>query len=238
MTTGGGEDMSYGEHLSELRHRLLISLAALLVGAALSFWQMDWLLSWLTSSIGKLYIIRPAGFFLAYCKIALWSGMILASPVILFELWAFLLPALSEKAKHWIWICLPLSWLLFLGGMAFSYFLVVPKSLQFLLSLGNTTMEPLISMENYLDFVLMLVLPFGFIFNVPLLMTLLLQAGMVQLRQLQRIRRYVIFISFVLAAIITPTLDVFNQCLVACPLIIAYECSLWIGKLVIARKGG
>lgn len=98
-------------------------------------------------------------------------------------------------------------------------------------------MEPLISMENYLDFVLMLVLPFGFIFNVPLLVTLLLQAGVVQFKQLQRIRRYVIFISFVLAAIITPTPDVFNQCLVACPLIIAYECSLWIGKLVAMRKG-
>ena len=231
MIAPGGRDMSYVEHLCELRHRMVISLVALLVGAALSFWQMDWLLSCLTASIGKLYMIRPGGFFLAYCKIALWSGMILASPVILYELWSFLLPALTEKAKHWLWICLPISWLLFLGGMAFSYFLVVPKSLQFLLSLGNTYMEPLISMENYLDFVLMLVLPFGFIFNVPLILTLLMKAGVVQLRQLKRIRRYVIFISFVLAAIITPTPDIMNQCLVACPFIVAYEISLLVGRL-------
>ena len=223
--------MTYVEHLSELRQRLLCSILALLVGMGIAFWQMDRLLLFFTAPVGQLYVIRPAGFLLVYCKLALWVGMLLSSPVLLYELWSFLLPAFTEQSRRWMWICLPLSFLLFIGGMGFSYFLVLPKSLSFLLSMGNAYMQPMISVENYLDFLLMMVIPFGFIFNVPLISVLLLKSRVVQWQQMKRARRYVIFASFLLAAIITPTPDVMNQCLVACPLVIAYEMSLWIGKM-------
>lgn len=228
----GGADMSYVEHLTELRKRLIISLAALLVGTVIGFLFMDTLIPWLTAPVGQLYIIRPAGFLLVYCKIALFCGMLLSSPILLYEIWAFLLPAFTPKSRRWIWICLPLSLLLALSGMGFSYFLVLPKSLQFLLSLGSAYMQPMISVENYLDFMMLLVLPFGVIFNVPLLSVLLLKAGVVRWEPLKKARRYVIFISFLLAAIITPTPDVINQCLVACPMVISYEIGLLLGRIV------
>ena len=231
-TPDGGIDMSYVDHLTELWRRLIISLVALLVGTGIGFLLMDTLLPWFTAPVGHLYIIRPAGFLLVYCKIALCCGLLLSCPVWLYEIWSFLLPAFSEKSHHLVRIYLPVSLILFLGGMGFSYFLVLPKSLQFLLSLGSAYMQPMISVENYLDFVLFMVIPFGFIFNIPLLSFLLLKAGIVRRDQLKRARRYVIFGSFLLAAIITPTPDVVNQCLVACPMIVAYEISLLLGKLV------
>lgn len=234
MTPVGGADMSYVDHLTELRRRLIISLLTLLVGTVIGFLLMDTLMPWLTAPVGQLYIIRPAGFLLVYCKIALCCGLLLSSPVLLYELWAFLLPAFTPESRKWIWICLPVSMLLFLGGMGFSYFLVLPKSLQFLLSLGNTYIEPMISIENYLDFMVLMVLPFGFIFNIPLVSILLLKTGIVQQSQLRQARRYVIFGSFLLAAIITPTPDVVNQCLVACPMIVAYEISLLLGRMVVS----
>ena len=117
----------------------------------------------------------------------------------------------------------PLSLLLFLGGIAFSYGIVLPRGLTFLMNFTSDGIRPLFSMESYMDFVFFMTIPFGILFNLPLFLVLLVETGLVTSAKLRRIRKYVVLASFILAALITPTTDIFSQCLLAVPLLLLYE---------------
>lgn len=117
---------------------------------------------------------------------------------------------------------------LFLGGIGFSYFLVMPQSLHFLMAFGGESFTPLLSMESYLEFVLLMILPFGVMFNLPLLMMALTLAGLVKEKTLKRGRKFVILAAFILAAVITPTPDILTQSLLALPAVFFYEISLHV----------
>ena len=112
--------MTFTEHLGELRTRLIRCLMGLAVGGALSFWQIDRIVAFLTAPVPQLYVMKPAEAFMIYVKIALWSGAILASPLLAWEFWAFLVPAFTEREKRALLLFVPFSVLLFLAGLAFS----------------------------------------------------------------------------------------------------------------------
>ncbi len=170
-------------------------------------------------------------------KTAVIAGFILASPVVFFQFWRFILPAMTDRERTWTVLFVPLSVALFLGGIGFSYFLVMPQSLHFLMAFGGENFTPLLSMESYLEFVLLMILPFGVIFNMPLLMTALSLAGLVQGKTLKKGRKFIILGSFILAAVITPTPDIITQSLLALPAIGLYEISLhFIGLLEKAKN--
>lgn len=215
-------------HLAELRKRILYSLAAVLAGTVLCLFFIENLISFLTAPAGHLYFARPAEVFVIYMKTALIAGFILASPVVFFQFWRFILPAMTDREKTWTLFFVPLSVSLFLGGIAFSYFLVMPQSLHFLMAFGGENFTPLLSMESYLEFVLLLILPFGVMFNLPLLMMALALAGLVKEKTLKRGRKFVILAAFILAAVITPTPDILTQSLLALPAVFLYEISLHI----------
>lgn len=215
-------------HLAELRKRILYSLAAVLAGTVLCLFFIQNLISLLTAPAGHLYFARPAEVFVIYMKTALIAGFILASPVVFFQFWRFILPAMTDREKTWTLFFVPLSVSLFLGGIAFSYFLVMPQSLHFLMAFGGENFTPLLSMESYLEFVLLLILPFGVMFNLPLLMMALALAGLVKEKTLKRGRKFVILAAFILAAVITPTPDILTQSLLALPAIFFYEISLHV----------
>lgn len=215
-------------HLAELRKRILYSLAAVLAGTVLCLFFIQNLISLLTAPAGHLYFARPAEVFVIYMKTALIAGFILASPVVFFQFWRFILPAMTDREKTWTLFFVPLSVSLFLGGIAFSYFLVMPQSLHFLMAFGGENFTPLLSMESYLEFVLLLILPFGVMFNLPLLMMALALAGLVKEKTLKRGRKFVILAAFILAAVITPTPDILNQSLLALPAVFFYEISLHV----------
>ena len=192
-------------HLAELRKRILYSLAAVLAGTVLWLFFIENLISFLTAPAGHLYFARPAEVFVIYMKTALIAGFILASPVVFFQFWRFILPAMTDREKTWTLFFVPLSVSLFLGGIAFSYFLM---------AFGGENFTPLLSMESYLEFVLLLILPFGVMFNLPLLMMALALAGLVKEKTLKRGRKFVILAAFILAAVITPTPDILTwRCL-------------------------
>lgn len=229
MTAGGGVgDMPLTAHLSELRKRLIFSIGAVLVGTAVSLFFIENLISFLMAPAGHLYFARPAEVFVIYMKTALIAGFILASPVVFFEFWRFVLPAMTDRERTWTAVFVPLSVGLFLGGIGFSWFFVMPQSLHFLMGFGGENFTPLLSMENYLEFVILMILPFGLLFNLPLVLIALSRAGLVSGRILKKGRKFVILGAFILAAVITPTPDILTQSLLALPAIFLYELSLWI----------
>ncbi|MFV0618156.1 twin-arginine translocase subunit TatC [Megasphaera sp. WILCCON 0056] len=218
--------MTFVDHLSELRSRLIKSAIAVVIGMAVSVWRIDDIVAFVTSPASTLYVMRPAEAFLIYMKIALWSGAVLASPILFYQFWAFLLPAFTTHEKKILVLFVPASVLLFLGGLAFSFVVVLPQSLHFLMTFTTSDVQPLWSLEGYLDFALLMVLPFGVIFNMPLLLIALAKMGLVSSEQLKLVRKYVIVLSFIVAAIITPTTDMVTQSLLAVPIIVLYEFSL------------
>ena len=212
------KDMTLTEHLAELRSCLLKALAALVIGTASSVYFLQDITDVLTSAAKELYYMRPAEAFMIYMKVALLSGLLLASPFMLYEL-----------------ICLPLALLLFIAGMLFSYSFVFPRGLEFFLGFAAGKVNPLISMESYLDFLLMLVVPFGFAFTVPVILTLLAYLGLISSRLLMKFQRHVILVAFIIAGVITPTPDIITQTLLAVPMILLYEVSIVIIRYLLKR---
>ena len=210
-------EMPLTGHLSELRQRIISSLIAIGLGTAVSLFFIEELIAFLTAPAGHLYFSRPAEVFIIYMKTAVIAG--------------FILPALTDREKSWTCIFVPLSVGLFLGGICFSYFFVMPRSVHFLIGFGGESFTPLLSMENYLEFVLLMIIPFGIVFNLPLVMIALSRAGLVHAKTLKKVRKFVILASFVIAAVITPTPDILTQSLLALPCILLYEVSLRVISL-------
>ena len=227
-------DMSLAEHLTELRSCLVKAGAALVAGTAVSFYYLEYIIKTLTAPVGQLYYLRPAEAFMVYLKIALLAGLILASPVVLYQLYSFVRPALTLREKHYALCTIPIIIVLFLGGMVFSYYLVFPRAVEFFLGFGAEHVSPLISMESYLDFMLMLVVPFGFVFNIPVVLLLLDYLKLLPVNALGRYHKHVILAAFILAAFITPTPDIITQSLLALPMVVLYEVSLMLCKLLLA----
>ena len=229
------KDMTLTEHLQELRGCLIKSIAALILGTGCSVYFLQDIIDILTAAAKELYYMRPAEAFMIYMKVALLSGLILSSPFILYELYSFVRPALTLRERRFTLICIPLSLVLFITGMLFSYSFVFPRGLEFFLGFAAGKVNPLISMESYLDFMLMLVVPFGFAFNVPVVLTLLAYLNIVSAKMLMKYQRHVILVAFIIAGVITPTPDVITQTLLAVPLILLYEVSIVIIKCVLRR---
>ena len=132
-------------------------------------------------------------------------------------------------------LIVPSSVLLFFGGLAFSFFLVLPAAVQFFMGFGNAELEALFSVDKYFDFVIWFVLPFGFVFELPLVITILGKMGILTSAMLKKYQRIVIFLSFVAGAIITPTPDVFTQSMIALPMIVLYEVGYFIVRFILRR---
>lgn len=222
-------------HLTELRRRLVISLAAIACGMAVSYYFIDEIIRFLTLPAGHLYFMKPAEAFFIYFKVALITGAIAASPILFYEFWAFIIPAFSQKGRSLLAMLVPSSLSLFAGGIVFAYYCIIPQSLQFFMNFSNDIVQPMLSMEGYLDFIGMLLLPFGFIFNLPMLLMVLAKADILHSRTLKKGRRCVIFFSFVAAAIITPTTDIVSQTLMAVPIVILYEASIFLIQYVLKK---
>lgn len=218
--------MTFTDHLAELRERLIKSGIALIVGMAVCAWYIDDIIAFLTAPVAILYVMKPAEAFLIYMKVILWSGAVAASPILFYQFWAFLLPAFTTQEKKMLALFVPLSVVLFLGGIAFAFFIVLPQGLRFFMTFATEAVQPLWSLEGYLDFAVLMVLPFGIIFNLPLVLIALAQMGLIASSQLKALRKYIIVLSFIVAAIITPTTDMVSQSLLAVPIIVLYELSL------------
>ena len=231
----------FASHLGELRNRLIKSFVAVGVGFALSYAFKEKLFQILTApliSVMKtgetlIYTNLPEAFF-TFLKTAFLSGILLASPIIIYQFWMFTAPGLYQKEKRLFLPVVFLSSVFFIGGALFGYFIVFPWGFKFFLGFASETVRPLPSMKEYLSFSSKLLLAFGLVFELPLVITFLARLGLVSVEFLKKNRKYALLLFFAGAAILTPP-DVVTQVMMALPLMVLYEISI-IGARVFGKK--
>lgn len=227
--------MSIIAHLTELRKRLIRSLIAIGIGSCIAYYFIEDIMHLLTGPAGKLYYMQPAEAFFTYIKVAIFVGFLIALPIVLYQIWRFVLPALIGMERYLISVIVPVSLILFIAGIAFSFFLVLPAAVKFLVGFSTQELQPMFSIRQYFDFVIAFLLPFGFIFELPLAIVLLAKVGIVSSKFLAKQQRLVIFLTFVIGAVISPTPDIFSQCMIAIPMILLYEISYVIVRFAMKK---
>jgi len=235
------EKLPFTSHLEELRKRLITCFIAVGVGFVVSFGFKERLFNILVHPLIKvmkegetlIYTGLPEAFF-TYLKVAFLTGLIVASPIILYEFWMFVAPGLYKNERRMMMPVVVLSSFFFIGGALFGYFIVFPWGFKFFLGFATDTIRPLPSMREYFGFSAKLLLAFGLVFELPLVLTFLARLGIVSVEFLKKNRKYAILIFFTGAAILTPP-DVITQIMMALPLMALYEISI-IGAKLFGKK--
>ena len=228
--------MSLTAHLEELRSRIIKSLLAVVAGSCVSYLFLDEITNYLTLPVGKLYYMRPGEAFFTYLKIDIAAGFLIALPIIFYHAWKFFLPALTKSERTVLGVLVPASVILFFVGLAFSFFLILPIALKFFMGFGEETeqLQSMFSFASYFEFVILFVLPFGFVFELPLVIIVLGKLGILTSAKLEHYRRYVFFFSFVIGALVTSP-DVISQVAVAIPVVLLYEVGYRVVKHILRR---
>lgn len=244
--------MSFWEHLEELRSRIFRAIFAFIVGAAVAWWFKEELLLFLTqpfihgwesnsSSQPSLHFPAPASLFLAYVKLSLLGGFVLALPFILYQIWAFIAPGLYAKEKRLAVPFVVSSCALFALGAFFGWKVAFPKAFEYLLSFSTgdapvpLAVAPTVMIEDYLEFIIQALVGFGVVFEIPVVVFFLSIAGLITHKHLIHFGRYFIVIAFILGAVLTPP-DPLSQVLLAGPLCLLYCLSIGIAWLVGKRR--
>ncbi|MCP4118303.1 MAG: twin-arginine translocase subunit TatC [Desulfobacteraceae bacterium] len=229
------------EHLTELRDRLVRSFIAVGVGFVIAYCFKERLFEFLTAPLvtalgaGNKMIFTglPEAFF-TYLKVSLLTGIVLATPVLFYEFWMFVSPGLYRSEKRFMIPVVILSVAFFILGSSFGYFVVFPYGFQFFLGFSSDTIQAMPSMKEYLGFSSKMLLAFGFVFELPLIITFMAKMGLVSVDFLKKNRKYAMLIFFTGSALITPP-DVVTQIMMAIPLMILYEISI-VGARVFQKK--
>ena len=235
-------EMPFLDHLEELRRRIIWALVALAICAVLGFFVVTELdvIGILERPFQKvmpgqnLLFTSPTTPVVVTFKLAFVVGFIMALPVIAFQAWSFFSPALYEREKRLVVPAIGVGFLLFLAGIAMAYFFVLPLGLKFLLGFQAESLEPIITIDEYLKFATRLILAFGVIFEMPVVLVLLGLLGIVTPEGLRKYRRHAIVTLAISAAVLTPA-DVGTMFMLFTPMILLYEVSIWLVRLVVKR---
>lgn len=230
--------MPFLEHLDELRRRLLKAAVGVIVCAILAFVFADHLMHFLMAPLNgtPLYNMQVTGTFYAYMKVALFTGLFAALPIVFYQLWRFVAPGLYRREKSTVLPLVAVSTILFLIGAAFCYYLALPIALKFLLGFASDLISNYITIDSYISFVGFLMLAFGLSFELPVVAYFLGRFGLIRSAMLAKGRRYAIVIILLIAAIVTPTPDIFTQLLLAVPMYALYEISIIVIKMTGRRE--
>jgi len=233
------KELSLMQHLAELRSRLMVASFAVLIATVVGFFFAKDIILALEqpAHLGKpLQIISPTEGFTTYMRVALFTGIALAMPVILYEVYAYVDPALRSAERRFILLLGPFIIALFVGGMAFCYFLLLPKAIEFLFTFGSDVFEASPRASEYISFVTTFILGVGLVAEMPVIIFALTRIGLVSRSWLARRRGYILIICFVIGAIITPTPDPFNQTLVSVPMYLLFELGLLLSRFGGGRR--
>jgi sec-independent protein translocase protein TatC len=241
--TGAPGEMPFLDHLEELRFRILRSLAAIVVGFGIGLWavQQFQLVSLLKAPIapylldGKLIVTSPTEPVMIVFKLGFLVGLVLASPVILWQVWAFLAPALYEREKRALVPSLFVGLVLFLTGAVVAYLFVVPQALRVLFSFQTEAISPFITYDAWFGFVLQVVLALGISFELPLVMIILSWLGVIGPGELHRFRRYAVVCAFIAGAVLSPGADLLSMLMMTVPLLFLYEVGV-AGSAIVHRR--
>ncbi len=225
------------QHLEELRTRLLICCLAVGVGFVVSYFFSGKIFEWLMrpwinamppGQSAKLIYTAPHEAFFVYMKVSLISGTLLAIPVILWQIWRFVAPGLYANEKKYMLPVIFCSCFCFVSGVLFGYFVVIPVAFKFFASFSSEYITPMLRTTEYLAFANKMLLCFGLAFQLPVFAFFLAKLGLLSSGFLKRKRKWAIVLIFIAAAVLTPSPDVVSQLLMAAPLLVLYEASVWI----------
>ncbi|MBA3009046.1 MAG: twin-arginine translocase subunit TatC [Desulfobacula sp.] len=238
------EKIPFIEHLSELRDRLVRCSIAVGIGFCIAYFfkekLFEILIAPLAHAMGEnkntqmIFTGLPEAFF-TYLKVSLMAGIVLSTPVLFYEFWMFISPGLYRTEKKYFLPIVVFSVLFFFLGAAFGYFIAFPYGFRFFLEFSTDTIHAMLSIREYLSFASALLLAFGFVFELPLVLSFMARMGLVTVPFLQKNRKYAVLIIFIAAAILTPGPDVISQIIMAGPLMILYEIGI-VGARIFGKK--
>ena len=221
------------EHLEELRKRIIYSISGIAIFSTVGFFFSKKILNLIIkqSNIQTAYFFSPAEAFSAQIKVAIFVGILISFPLILYQTWAFISPGLTKKELN-----LSLSYLfsglvLFIIGIIFGYFILIPLGLKFFFSFGSESLQPLINISKYLNFIIWCLLGCGFLFQLPLLLFFLIKLDIIDIKTVTGHRAEAIVAILILCAIITPTGDFFTLLLISLPLLLLFELSILVARI-------
>jgi sec-independent protein translocase protein TatC len=229
--------MTLVEHLDELRTRIIISLVAWVVCTGAAYYYTPQILSLFTSFMStKLVFTNPSEGFFTYLKISMLTGLFVSLPIILHQVLLFISPGLEKNERKWVFRLVPVAIILFLAGVLFAYFVLIPVTMKFFMSFATKDLVPMITIGGFINYVLTLIILTGLMFQMPMIVFFLALIGLVNSVMLRDKRRYVIVMIFAVAAVATPTPDAFTQIIVSLPLILLYELSILVVWLTERKK--
>lgn len=231
------EKLTIMGHLEDLRKRLMWSAIAVAIGTAISFVFAEDIIEILKSVAEgiKLQAIEPTEMIGTYFKLSLAGGLVLATPVIIYEVVMFIRPALTQKERTYLYTLLPGVLIAFAVGVVFAYFVLVPPAMTFLFNFGSGVATVEWRIGKYITMITRLIFAIGMCFETPIVIYFLTRIGILNVQKLRRFRRFAVVGAFIIAAIITPTFDPVNQSIVALPLIALYEVGILLSR--IAQRG-
>ena len=231
------EKLTIMGHLEDLRKRLMWSAIAVAIGTAISFVFAEDIIEILKSVAEgiKLQAIEPTEMIGTYFKLSLAGGLVLATPVIIYEVVMFIRPALTRKERTYLYTLLPGVLIAFAVGVVFAYFVLVPPAMTFLFNFGSGVATVEWRIGKYITMITRLIFAIGMCFETPIVIYFLTRIGILNVQKLRRSRRFAVVGAFIIAAIITPTFDPVNQSIVALPLIALYEVGILLAR--IAQRG-
>lgn len=231
------------EHVLALRKVLIMSAYAIVLGSIIGWYFSDLTFAYLAGPVTLLEDIKfitttPMEPMLVKIKISMFTGVVLALPIIIWQIWSFVLPALKQTEKKYLYIIVPSSVLLFLGGAALCFYVVLPIGIKFLLyaGIGGVDSTPFVTKTSYLGFIITFLLTFGIVFQLPIVLLILIRIGVLSPQALAKKRRWALLGIIILAVVISPTPDLVTQFLMAGPMYLLYEISIWLGYLVARRR--
>lgn len=239
------EDMNMPlmEHIRALRKVLLFAAYGIALGTILGWVYSDQVFAFLAQpavDLEKVDFITttPMEPILVKLKVSMVVGVAIALPIILWQLWSFILPALKQSERKYIYMITPSSFLLFVLGAAFAFFFVIPMGMKFLLFVGGEAVQstPFLTKSSYLTFILRFILTFSLVFQMPVVLLLLIRIGLLSPKTLAKKRKWAFFAIIVLAMLISPTPDLLTQALMAGPMYLLYELSIWLGYMVARNR--
>jgi sec-independent protein translocase protein TatC len=244
--TEEGAKMSFFEHLTELRKRLIYSAVAIAVGALLGFTVAERVFGLIARPMqlalrdahldDRLIYTSPTGAINLIITLALYIGVVIASPVVLYQIWLFIAPGLYKRERRAVLTFVGSSVFLFISGIAFGYFVMLPYVLKFLIGFHSSYFRPLISINEYFDLILVVFLGLGCIFELPILIFFLALFNIVTPRFLWKNLRYAVLVIAVLAAVITPTPDATTMLIFMAPMLLLYFIGIAVSAFVFRRK--
>lgn len=239
----GNLEMSLVGHVKELRKVLLISLYAIAIGTVIGYIFSDYVYGFLAEPVTELAGVSfitttPMEPIMVKLQISVVTGIMIALPVVLWQIWSFILPGLKKNERKYLYYIVASSFILFIAGAAFAYYLVLPVCLKFLLLAGGGAVDstPFVTKSSYLKFILTFMGTFGAVFQLPVVLLFLMRTGHLSPKTLAKFRKWAFFAIIILTVVVSPTPDLLTQLLMAGPIYMLYELSIWLGYLITRKK--